>query len=171
MRALTDELSHPEAQRMLKNSPLLRLGYNGTDGTPRVIPIGYFWTGSEVVICTATTAPKVRALAQRPKVALSIDEGATPQDSKAILIRGAAVLETVDGVPEEYIAGARKVMAPEQIPAFEEACAQMYEQMVRITITPAWARFFDFGAGRLPAFLGQVAADAQQRGALKKEDS
>jgi hypothetical protein len=84
-------------------------------------------------------------------------------DSKAVLIRGTAALETVDGVPEEYIAGARKVMAPEQVPAFEEACAQMYEQMVRITITPAWARFFDFGAGRLPVFLERMAHEAQQR--------
>ena len=163
MTTPTDELSHPEAQRLLRDAPLLRLGYNGNDGAPRVIPIGYFWNGGELVICTATTSPKARALAQRPHVAVSIDEGATPMDSKSILIRGRAVLETVDGVPEEYIAGARKVMAPEQVPAFEEACAQMYEQMVRITIAPAWARFFDFGAGRLPGFLERMAHEAQQR--------
>ena len=84
-------------------------------------------------------------------------------DSKALLIRGTARLETVDGVAAEYIAGARKVMAPEHIPAFEAACAQMYEQMVRITIAPAWARFFDFGAGRLPVFLERLANEAQQR--------
>jgi nitroimidazol reductase NimA-like FMN-containing flavoprotein (pyridoxamine 5'-phosphate oxidase superfamily) len=163
MTTPADELSHPEAQRLLRDAPLLSLGYNGTDGTPRVIPIGYFWNGAEVVICTATTSPKARALAERPTVALSIDEGATPMDSKAVLIRGTAVLETVDGVPEEYIAGARKVMAAEQIPAFEQACAQMYPQMVRITIAPAHARFFDFGAGRMPGFLEQLAQEAQQR--------
>jgi nitroimidazol reductase NimA-like FMN-containing flavoprotein (pyridoxamine 5'-phosphate oxidase superfamily) len=159
----TDELRHPEAQRLLRDAALLRLAYNGTDGTPRVIPIGYFWNGGEVVICTATTAPKARALARRPEVALSIDEGATPADSKAVLIRGAAVLETVDGVPEEYIAGARKVLAPEQVPAFEEACSQLYERMVRIRIAPSWARFFDFGAGKLPGFLERIANEAQQR--------
>jgi nitroimidazol reductase NimA-like FMN-containing flavoprotein (pyridoxamine 5'-phosphate oxidase superfamily) len=158
-----EELAHPEAQRLLRDAPLLRLAYNGTDGTPRVIPIGFFWNGGEVVICTATTSPKARALAQRPQVAVTIDEGATPMDARAVLIRGTAVLETVDGVPEEYIGGARKVMAPERIPAFEEACAQMYEQMVRITIAPVWARFFDFGAGRLPGFLERMAREAQQR--------
>jgi len=159
----TDELAHPEAQRLLKEAPLLRLGYDGTDNTPRVIPIGFYWNGRELVICTATTSPKVRALTQRPQVAVSIDEGVTPMDAKTVLIRGTANLETVDGVPEEYIAGARKVMAPDQIPGFEEACAQLYEQMVRITISPAWARFFDFGAGRLPVFLERMAEEAQQR--------
>jgi nitroimidazol reductase NimA-like FMN-containing flavoprotein (pyridoxamine 5'-phosphate oxidase superfamily) len=65
MTTPTEELAHPEAQRLLRDAPLLRLGYNGTDGTPRVIPIGYFWNGGELVICTATTSPKARALAQR----------------------------------------------------------------------------------------------------------
>lgn len=163
MATPTDELSHPEAERLLRNALLLRLGYNGTDGTPRVIPIGYFWNGKQIVICTATTSPKVRALIQRPQVAVTIDEGATPVDSKAVFIRGTAVLETVNGVPKEYIAGARKVMPPEQIPAFEAACVQMYEQMVRITIEPKWARFFDFGAGRMPGFLERMAHQAQYR--------
>jgi hypothetical protein len=27
----------------------------------------------------------------------------------------------------------------------------MYRQMARIAITPNWARFYDFGAGRVPA--------------------
>ena len=149
MTAPTDELGHPEAQRLLRDAPLLSLSYNGTDGTPRVIPIGFFWNGGEVVICTATTAPKARGLAQRPQVAVSISEGSTPADSKAVLIRGTAV--------------ARKVMPTEHVPAFAEACAQMYAQMVRIRVAPTWARFFDFGAGRMPGFLEQLAREAQQR--------
>lgn len=159
----TEEVQHPESQRLLRESPLLRLAYNGSDGFPRVIPIGFIWDQGAVVICTATTSPKSRALAERPEVALTIDEGTTPADSKALLIRGTAALETVDGVPEEYITGARKVMPEEQIPAFRAACEQMYPQMVRIRIVPAWARFFDFGAGRMPGFLNELAQAAQQR--------
>ena len=60
----------------------------------------------------------------------------------------------------EYIAGARKVLAAEQVPAFEEAVGQIYERMVRITIIPSWARFFDFGVGRLPGFLKQLVREA-----------
>jgi hypothetical protein len=33
----------------------------------------------------------------------------------------------------------------------------MYRQMVRISIEPRWARFYDFGAGRMPAFLVELA--------------
>jgi hypothetical protein len=141
---------------------VLRLAYDGLDGTPRLIPIGFSWNGAQVVVCTATTAPKVQALSRRPHVAITIDEGTTPADAKALLIRGTAALETVDGIPEEYLAGARKVMAPEQVPAFAEAVAKMYAQMVRITMTPAWARFYDFGVGRLPGFLQRLAQEAQQ---------
>jgi hypothetical protein len=36
----------------------------------------------------------------------------------------------------------------------------MYDQMARISIEPAWARFFDFGAGRMPSFLTKLAGDA-----------
>lgn len=158
-----EELEVADAQRMLREAPLLRLAYNGADGFPRVIPIGFVWDGDAVVICTATTSPKSRALAGRPEVALTLDEGTTPADSKALLIRGTATLETVDGVPPEYIRGARKVMPEEQVPAFQAACEQMYPQMVRIRIVPAWARFFDFGDGRMPAFLGKLAEEAQRR--------
>ena len=34
----------------------------------------------------------------------------------------------------------------------------MYQQQVRISIEPRWARYYDFGAGRLPAFLTALAA-------------
>jgi hypothetical protein len=33
----------------------------------------------------------------------------------------------------------------------------MYEQMARITIQPRWARYYDFGAGRVPGFLLKLA--------------
>jgi hypothetical protein len=35
----------------------------------------------------------------------------------------------------------------------------MYDQMARISIEPVWARFFDFGAGRLPSFLTKPAGE------------
>jgi hypothetical protein len=35
----------------------------------------------------------------------------------------------------------------------------VYKQMVRISIEPHSARFYDFGAGRLPAFLANLVND------------
>jgi nitroimidazol reductase NimA-like FMN-containing flavoprotein (pyridoxamine 5'-phosphate oxidase superfamily) len=157
---MTAELEQPDAQQLLHDQTLLRLAYAGVDGLPRVIPIGFLWTRGRVVVCTATNSPKVTALAERPDVALTLDVGNTPADSKALLIRGTATLETVAGVPEEYVAAASKALAPEAVPEFERSVTSMYSEMVRITIEPTWARFYDFGAGRMPQFLRDLAAEA-----------
>jgi hypothetical protein len=58
------------------------------DGTPRSIPIGLVWNGSEIVMCTAKNAPKLPALRHNPAVALTIDTEVHPP--KILLIRGQA---------------------------------------------------------------------------------
>jgi hypothetical protein len=155
---LARELGHPDAQKLLSGS-LARLAYNGHDGFPRVIPIGFYWTGERIVVCTAPTSPKVRALSSRPEVALTIDTGTTPQEAKALLVRGLATMETVDGVPDEYIAASTNSLEESQLAEFEQNVRSVYKQMVRISIEPHWARFYDFGAGRLPAFLANLVND------------
>jgi hypothetical protein len=39
------ELSLPGAQELLTARSAAHLAYVGPDGTPRVIPVGFFWTG------------------------------------------------------------------------------------------------------------------------------
>jgi hypothetical protein len=160
---LTTEIEHPGAQELLEHASLARLAYSGIDGTPRVVPLGFHWNGEEVVVCTATTAPKVKALQARPDVALTIDTADTPSTAKALLIRGTAEVEIVDGVPEEYLGSSDKALDDPERQAFEEQVRQTYEQMARIAITPEWARFYDFGKGRLPTFLSELIEGAQQR--------
>ena len=58
------------AQQLLGSTSAAHLAYIGKDGTPRVVPVGFFWTGEQMVIAMATTSPKVRALSARPEVAL-----------------------------------------------------------------------------------------------------
>ena len=70
---IDDELSTTGTQELLSSTSAAHLAYIGKDGTPRVLPVGFFWTGDQFVISTATTAPKVTALAARPDVALSIE--------------------------------------------------------------------------------------------------
>jgi general stress protein 26 len=152
-----DELSTTGAQELLSSTSAAHLAYVGEDGTPRVIPVGFFWTGDQFVISTATTSPKVRALSARPDVALSIDTGNTPDQARALSIRGRANVEIVDGVVDEYLAAARKTMDAEAAAQFEQYCREMYNQMARIAITPRWVRFYDFGAGRMPRFLQELA--------------
>jgi hypothetical protein len=88
------------------------------------------WNGTAIVVCTAVSAPKVSALRERPTVALTIDTSGPP--AKALLAQGA------------------------ELTAFEAQVRATYKQMARITIAPTWARFYDFGAGRLPTFLRRL---------------
>jgi Pyridoxamine 5'-phosphate oxidase len=138
------------AQQILETATLSRLAYDGLDGTPRVIPIGFLWTGDAVVVATHPTAPKVAALRARPRVALTIDIGSPPL---SLLLRGSAEIEVVDGIAPEYLQAAAKSMQGEELAGFEANCRETYDQMARIRIVPDWARYFDFSAGRFPEFL------------------
>ncbi|AEA28146.1 pyridoxamine 5'-phosphate oxidase-related FMN-binding protein [Pseudonocardia dioxanivorans CB1190] len=149
------------AQALLDATSAAHLAYTGRDGTPRVVPVGYFWTGEEFVVSTADTAPKVAAVRARPDVALAIDGGGTPGSAQSLSIRGRAEVRIVDGLVPEYVAAARKSMGAEAADEFERNCRRMYERMARIAIVPAWARFHDFGAGRLPGFLQELAEKAR----------
>ena len=52
-------LNRPLSQELLARD-LTRLAYVATDGTPRTIPIGFTWNGSEIVMCTSKNAPKLQ---------------------------------------------------------------------------------------------------------------
>ncbi|HEY1286631.1 MAG TPA: pyridoxamine 5'-phosphate oxidase family protein [Solirubrobacterales bacterium] len=143
------------AAELLRTATLARLAYSGADGTPRVIPIGFLWTGGAAVVATHPTAPKVAALRARPRVALTID---TPSPARSLLLRGNAEIEVVDGPAPEYLEAAAKSMDGEELAAFEATCRGTYDRMARIRIVPDWARYFDFGAGRVPVFLRELTS-------------
>ena len=138
------------AEETLRTATLARLAYDGIDGTPRVVPIGFLWTGEAVVVATHPTAPKYKALRARPRVALTID---TASPTRSVLLRGDAEVDVVDGVAPEYLEAAAKSMTGEDLAAFESSVRETYDRMARISIRPDWARYFDFGAGRFPDFL------------------
>jgi len=158
---IDDELSANGARELLASTSAAHLAYIGKDGAPRVVPVGFYWTGDRFVISTATTSPKVTALSARPDVALAIDGGDTPGQARALSIRGQASVEIVDGEVPEYLAAARKTMQPEAAAEFEQNVRAMYDRMARIAIRPTWVRFWDFGAGRMPRFLQELAEQSQ----------
>ncbi|MEU6732747.1 pyridoxamine 5'-phosphate oxidase family protein [Streptomyces physcomitrii] len=153
-----------DADELLSRASMARLAYNGLDGLPRVVPIGIYWTGEEIVMSTAATAPKVRALTARPEVALTVDTGDSPGSARSLSVRGVVHLTLVDGVVPEYLAAARKNFDAASAAEFERNCRAMYDRMARIAVEPRWARFYDFGAGRVPRFLAELAERAQKSG-------
>ena len=97
---INEVLNRPLSQELLDRD-LTRLAYVAKDGTPRSIPIGFTWNGSELVMCTSKNAPKLAALRHNPAVALTIDTEVHPP--KMLLIRGQAELDVVEGIPDEYL--------------------------------------------------------------------
>jgi Pyridoxamine 5'-phosphate oxidase len=146
-------LKDPLAQELLHSPLLAHFAYNGSDEFPRVIPIGYHWTGSHFVVCTPPNAPKVAALQTNPKVALTVDRNTQPPH--VLLARGNASVDIVDGIPSEYLEASRKYIPPEQWDAFKARVRTLYKQMARITVTPNWAKLLDFET-RLPIALEQL---------------
>jgi len=148
-------LSDPLAQELLHSPLLTRLAYNGSDGYPRVVPVGYHWSGAQFIVCTATNAPKVRALQANARVALTVDTDTQPPH--VLLVRGTASVTIVDGIPSEYLEASKKFIAPEQWSAFLAQVRGLYKQMARIVITPDWAKLLDFET-RFPIAVEHLVA-------------
>jgi hypothetical protein len=79
-------LSTPVAQALIHSTIPARLAYTGRDGTPRVLPIWFHWTGEVRVPGTRFDSGKVKALSTYPMVALTIDTGSFPY--QALQVRG-----------------------------------------------------------------------------------
>jgi hypothetical protein len=154
-------LSKTLSQELLKRD-VARLAFVATDGTPRVIPIGIFWNGSEVVMCTTKNARKLKALRRNPAVALTIDTEVHPPD--VLLLRGDAELDPVDGIPDEYLqASGTYRMTPEQRQEWEAEIKSLYvDGMVRIVVRPTWARLIDFET-TLPAAVQELVDQREAR--------
>ena len=135
-------LDDPVAQELLHSTNLARLAYTWRDGTPRVVPIWFHWNGETIVLGSPPNAPKVDVLPTNSKVALTIDSNEWPYH--ALLIRGTAHVETVEGVTPEYAACAERYFGPDQGKEWVEAVRQMSPQMTRISVRPEWVTILDF---------------------------
>jgi hypothetical protein len=145
--AIIDLMNDPVAQELVKAPIHARLAYSARDGSPRVIPIGYMWNGEVFVMGSPVNAPKVKALATNPKVALTVDTDSFPPH--VLLVRGEATVEVVDGVPGEFVEASRRFVGEEGMPEWEAGVRALYKQMAIIRVTPTWAKILDFET-RLP---------------------
>lgn len=143
------------AQRLLESRELARVAYVAADGTPRVFPMLFHWTGTEVVLSTFGGL-KTRALRARPDIAITIDAASTPPE--VLLIRGRAEVTDVDGIVPEYALALRRYAGEER------GAAQVDHPgvtMARIAVRPAWVGVLDFQT-RLPG--GTSMAEFERRG-------
>ena len=129
------------AKELLSSRIPAHLAYDWPDGTPRVVPIWFHWTGSEIVMGTPANAPKTAALSDGDAVAIAIDGNDWPYH--ALVVRGIARVTRQKGVVAEYALAADRYFGEEQGHAW---VAQFPEdvQMVRIAVRPEHVTILDF---------------------------
>ena len=140
----------PVARRLLQSTIPARLAYTWLDGSPRVVPICFHWTGMDFVLGTPPKAPKLKALARDPRVALTIDGNEFPYP--VLLVRGTARTELLDDIVPEYAAAVERYLGKEQGQAWLEQLRGIVRGMARITIHPEAVRILDFQT-RFPSAL------------------
>jgi pyridoxamine 5'-phosphate oxidase-like protein len=146
-------LNKPLALELMHSIVPARIAYNGPDGYPRVVPVGFLWNGEEIVFCSPVNAAKVKSLQANPRVAITIDtEGMPPL---VLFIRGDAAVAIVDGIPEEFLEASRRRMPEEAFVHWEEDIRALYDRMAVITITPNWAKLIDFET-TLPSAIAEL---------------
>jgi hypothetical protein len=141
-------LNDPVASALLDSVNPARLAYTWTDGSPRVVPIWFHWTGEQFVLGSPPRAPKLKALAADPRVALTIDDNAWPH--RVLLVRGRADVELAGDVSPEYEMAATRYFGPEQGPDWVTTLRG--KPMARIAVTPDWVGILDFET-RFPSAL------------------
>ena len=157
---ITEILNRPISQELLARD-VARVAYVAKDGTPRSIPIAFSWNGSTIVMCTSKSAAKVHALRQNPAIALSIDTEVHPP--QILPVRGRAELDFVDGIPDEFLEmNGTYTMTPEQRVEWEKEVRSLYDGMVRIVVTPTWAKLIDFEM-TLPSAVEELVRQREER--------
>lgn len=149
-------LTDPVAQELLASTIPARLAYTWRDGTPRVIPIWFHWTGREFLLGTPPNSPKMKVLADRPAVSLTIDSN--PWPSKALLIRGTATVTTSSDVFPEWELMARRYVDEAGARELVALIKQTFPGWSRISIRPEAVCILDFGAGRFHSAWSAGAA-------------
>lgn len=143
-------LEDPTARRLLASTELARVAYLAKDGTPRAIPMLFYWDGPELVLPTFAGSRKVASLRQHPAIAVAIDTKGPPPE--VMQFRGSVEIVDLDGVAPEYAKAQRRYYGDEQGRANTEQVAQSGAAMTRIVLRPEWVGVLDFQT-RFPAAL------------------
>jgi len=140
------------ATRLLASRELARVAYIARDGTPRVFPMFFHWTGDELVLPTFAGAKKIGAMRANPAVAVTIDTAGSPPE--VLLLRGRVDVVEVVGILPEYAAANRRYAGDEQGDANVAALDRPGVRMARISLRPTWVGVLDFQS-RLPGGITQ----------------
>jgi len=158
-------LLEPVAQQLLASAIPARMAYSARDGSPRLVPSWFHWTGEELVMVTYLAGPgfvhaarRLTALRADPRVAVSIDsEGFPPQ---ALSLRGEVMIDEVEEIAPEYAEAARRYLGRETAEQMLSDIDHPSLRQARISLNPRWVGLLDFDS-RFPSAQGAVEPDGQ----------
>lgn len=133
-------LDDPVAQQLLQSAIPARLGYTWKDGTPRVTPIWFHWTGAEFALFSPPNAPKMKVLTDGVPVALAIDH---PWPLQALLVRGPISLTMVDSRSPEYATMVERYLGAAQVDGWLAQYSSVFPRSARIAVRPVWVGVID----------------------------
>jgi hypothetical protein len=127
---------------------MARLAYTWRDGSPRVVPMWFHWTGEDLLMGAPPNSPKMKVLALRPQVAVSIDTVDWPY--QWLTIRGTVAVQSSSASFAEYLTMAHWYLGDAGAEQFLTALRQTFHSWARIAIQPQEVRILDF-QGRFPS--------------------
>jgi hypothetical protein len=134
------------AQDLLHSAIPARLAYVWHDGTPRVVPMWFHWTGEEFLMGAPPNAPKMKVLDDHCSVAFTIDGNEWPY--LLLSVRGVALVRLVDqpfgDTFPEYAAMAKRYLGDAGSQGFMQALQHRFSRWTRISIRPREVRILDF---------------------------
>ena len=120
--------------RHLEDDRIVWLTTIGLDGTPQPSPVWFIWDGEAALIYSQPSAPKLRNIAQHPRVSLNFN--CTPTGGDVVILTGDGWIDTesppaseMPAYVEKYTQGIRDIgMTP-------DAFAHTYSVALRVSPT------------------------------------
>jgi PPOX class probable F420-dependent enzyme len=122
------------AARRLKDELIYWLVTVGPDGTPQPSPVWALWDGEALLIYSQPDTPKLRNIANQPRVAVHLDGDGRGGDIVIVTGNARVAPDTppADRIPE-YVAKYREGLR--RIGMTAESFARAYPVAVRVTLT------------------------------------
>ena len=136
----TDPLCHPEAERCLRDDPVVWLSSVQPDGRPHLVPVWFHWDGQRIVAFSKPNARKVQNLRDHPSVMLAV--GTPGPEFDVELIEATAELPDTPAaslMPEDFSRKYREMLRRAGISA--QRFAEVYSQAIVLHPT----RFLGYG--------------------------
>ncbi|MBA3687503.1 MAG: pyridoxamine 5'-phosphate oxidase family protein [Chloroflexi bacterium] len=92
--------------RFLSRPLLARLATSEND-RPRVLPMWFWWDGTDLWMETSPTFANARILSRNPNAAVTVDEATGPFAMRAVVMRGH--VEIIDSAHERVMATVRRI--------------------------------------------------------------